>query len=69
MILELLILGGLFYLTYSLFTEKPLEEDDFSDENPFINIKNVMALLTAASFLGYFLSKVFEKLFLKKEKK
>ena len=33
-ILELLILGGLFYVTYTLFTEKPLEEDDFSEGNP-----------------------------------
>ena len=69
-ILELLILGGLAYVTYHLFTAKPSGgEDEFGEENLFINLKNVMALITVVSFLGYFLGKVFEKIFFKKSKK
>lgn len=68
-ILEILILGGLAYATYNLFTVKPSGgEDDFAEENLFINLKNVMALITVVSFLGYFLGKVFEKVLLKKNK-
>ena len=69
-ILELLILGGLAYATYHLFTAKPSGgEDEFGEENLFINLKNVMALITVVSFLGYFLGKVFEKMFFKNPKK
>tara|TARA_Y100001954_G_scaffold25533_1_gene23253 strand:- start:3749 stop:4615 length:867 start_codon:yes stop_codon:yes gene_type:complete len=69
-ILELLILAGLAYATYHLFTAKPSGgEDDFGEENLFINLKNVMALITIVSFLGYFLGKVFEKIFIKKNSK
>ena len=67
-LLELLILGGLLYYTIKLFNAPPAEDADFSEENPFINLKNIMALLTIFSFLGYFFSKVFEKFFLKKNK-
>ncbi|MEE2744551.1 MAG: response regulator [Bdellovibrionota bacterium] len=68
-ILELLILGGLLYYTIKLFNAPPAEDADFSEGNPFINLKNIMALLTTFSFLGYFFSKAFEKFFLKNEKK
>lgn len=68
-VLELLILGGLLYYTITLFKGGPVDDDSFADENLFINLKNIMALLTIFSFLGYFFSKAFEKIFLKKEKK
>tara|TARA_Y100001970_G_scaffold291369_1_gene428265 strand:+ start:1887 stop:2750 length:864 start_codon:yes stop_codon:yes gene_type:complete len=69
-ILEIVILGGLAYATYHLFTAKPTGgEDDFGEENLFINLKNVMALITVVSFLGYFLGKVFEKTIFRNSKK
>jgi len=67
-LLELLILGGLLYYTIKLFNAPPADDADFSEENPFINLKNIMALLTTFSFLGYFFSKVFEKFFLKRDR-
>jgi CheY-like chemotaxis protein len=65
--LEIFLLGSLLIYTIVLFNQKA--DVKGIQEAPFLHFKYVMAIMTALTFISYFFSKVFEKYFIKKERK